>query len=88
MRGREDWRFVKLHTHGAQEANAAMLLREPMRNFHTALRQFARERDWFQYYYVTARELAGLVRQAEAGLSEPNWNELATSGHPSPIRAK
>lgn len=76
VQGREDWRFVKLHTHGTQEANADMLLGEPARKFHKSLRQFARENEGFQYYYVTAREMAGLVHQAEAGVAEPNWEAL------------
>jgi len=63
--GREDWLFVKLHTHGAQEANAGMLLGEPMRRFHLDLHEFALENPQFGIYYVTAREMAALVRQAE-----------------------
>jgi hypothetical protein len=63
--GQPDWRFIKLHTHGAWEANNTMLLGEPMRAFHAALADFARRHDWFRYYYVTAREMAGLVRALE-----------------------
>jgi hypothetical protein len=63
--GREDWRFIKLHTHGALEANAQMLLGEPMRAFHLALANLAAAQDWFRYYYVTAREMARIVRALE-----------------------
>src|SRR5439155_13649597 len=63
--GRDDWRFVKLHTHGVHEPNTAMLLGEPMRVFHAALAQLAAENDWFHYYYVTAREMAALVHSLE-----------------------
>jgi hypothetical protein len=69
--GRPDWRFVKLHTHGAQEANSAMLLGDPMRQFHAGLADFARQNDWFRYYYVTARELALLAKAAEASETNP-----------------
>jgi hypothetical protein len=69
--GREDWCFVKLHTHGAQEKNAAMLLGEPMREFHESLADFARQSPELTYYYVTAREMADLVHQAEQGALEP-----------------
>lgn len=69
--GRPDWIFVKLHTHGAQEANAAMLLGEPMRRFHESLAQWSAGDSRIRYYYVTARELAELVHQAEAGATEP-----------------
>ena len=34
---RPDWFFVKLHTHGAPEANRHVLLGEPMVRFHEAL---------------------------------------------------
>jgi hypothetical protein len=75
--GRPQWRFIKLHTHGAKEINAEMLLGEPMRQFHEHLAALARQRDDFHYYYVTAREMAELVHQAERGESVPR---LVTSG--------
>ena len=68
--GRDDWIFVKLHTHGAVEKNAAALLGEPMQQFHAALANRARD-EQFRYYYVTAREMADLVHQAERGEVEP-----------------
>jgi hypothetical protein len=75
VEGRPEWRFVKLHTHGAQERNAAMLLGEPMRRFHQSLAELAQQDRAFRYYYVTAREMADLVRQAEAGEREPSFGE-------------
>lgn len=76
--GRDDWSFVKLHTHGAQEANSEMLLGEANRSFHQALARHAADRG-FRYYYVTALEMAALVRQAEEGGQTPDF--LLTSGH-------
>jgi hypothetical protein len=70
--GQEHWRFVKLHTHGAQEANASMLLGEPMRQFHAGLARLAAEYDWFHYYYVTAREMAQLVHALVADAAGPS----------------
>jgi hypothetical protein len=69
--GREDWLFIKLHTHGAQEANLEMLLGPPMRRFHEDLAALAELRSAFKYYYVTAREMAALVHQAENGQTHP-----------------
>ena len=63
--GREDWRFVKLHTHGAQEPNMEMFLGGAMRRFHEELQQFTRLNSRLKYYYVTAREMANLVHEAE-----------------------
>lgn len=69
--GRPDWRFVKLHTHGAKESNAGVLLGRPMRALHEGLAKRARHDPQFRYYYVTAREMAALVRGAEAGYDDP-----------------
>jgi hypothetical protein len=71
VKGRSDWLFIKLHTHGAQESNAAMLLGPPMRKFHQELQQWAAEHPSSRYYYVKAREMAELVHQAEAGEAQP-----------------
>jgi hypothetical protein len=64
---RPDWFFVKLHTHGAKEANQKVLLGEPMVRFHQALAQWSEENPAFQFHYVTAREMFNLARAAEAG---------------------
>jgi hypothetical protein len=73
VEGRPEWIFIKLHTHGAGESNANMLLGEPMRAFHRHLKQRAAKDAGFSYHYVTAREMANLVHAAEAGESgNPN----------------
>jgi len=82
--GRDDWRIVKLHTHGAQESNMGMLLGAPMCDFHGALASFAAERHWFRYYYVTASELASLVHAAERGVSDPS----TLLAHPPVVAAR
>ncbi len=64
---RPDWYFVKLHTHGAPEANQRVLLGKPMVDFHLALARRAKEDPNFRFHYVTAREMYNLVRAAEAG---------------------
>lgn len=71
IQGQGNWCFIKLHTHGALDRNADMLLGERYRSFHqelTALR--AQHRD-LNVYYVTAWEMAELVRQAEDGAVVP-----------------
>ena len=37
VRGRPEWIFVKVHTHGAPEKNAGVMLGEPITRFHEAL---------------------------------------------------
>lgn len=64
---RPDWVFVKLHTHGAPEANQRVLLGEPMVTFHRDLARRAQADENFHYHYVTAREMYNLARAAEAG---------------------
>lgn len=64
---RPDWFFVKLHTHGAKDANQRILLGEPMVLFHQELARRARENPNFHYHYVTAREMYNLVKAAESG---------------------
>lgn len=64
---RPDWFFVKLHTHGATEANQRIVLGEPMVEFHRALARRAAENPRFHYHYVTAREMYNLVKAAESG---------------------
>jgi hypothetical protein len=64
---RPDWFFVKLHTHGATEANQRVLLGEEMVSFHEMLARRARVDSNFRVHYVTAREMYNLARAAEVG---------------------
>lgn len=64
---RRDWRFIKLHTHGAPETNQRMLLGQPMLAFHSNLAQRSQDNPNFHFHYVTAREMYNLARAAEAG---------------------
>ena len=72
VQGQPNWRFVKVHTHGCEEGNAEVLLGQPMRQFHEDLATHAASNPNFEYYYVTARQMADLVHQAESGAIEPN----------------
>jgi hypothetical protein len=64
---RPDWYFVKLHSHGAVEANSKVLLGEPMVAFHRALAELSDRDPGLHIHYVTAREMYNLARAAEAG---------------------
>jgi hypothetical protein len=64
---RPDWFFVKLHTHGAPEANSPALIGPPAVAFHDGLAARAAGDRNFHYHYVTAREIYNLVVAAEAG---------------------
>jgi hypothetical protein len=67
VKTRRDWFFVKLHTHGAVEANQKVLLGDEMVKFHEELARRNQANPNFRYHYVTARELYNLARAAEAG---------------------
>lgn len=67
VRGRPEWRFVKLHTHGAQESNADVLLGAPMDAFLSDLERRYNDGERYRLHYVTAWELYRLVKAAEAG---------------------
>ncbi len=75
VKGQGNWSFIKLHTHGAQEKNSAVLLGEPMAQFHHSLRDVSANCG-FQFFYVTAREMAQLVSQAERGHDGPDFDRL------------
>lgn len=68
VRGRPQWRVIKLHTHGALPANTRTLLDQPMVRFHQHLRQHWNDGRRYRLHYVTARELANIVHAAEADL--------------------
>jgi hypothetical protein len=65
--GRPDWRFIKLHTHGAQEANADVLLGGAMDGFLSYLERRYNDGERYCLHYVTAWELYRLVKALEAG---------------------
>jgi hypothetical protein len=64
--GRPDWIFVKVHTHGAPDAQASSLLGEPGRALHRALRRYD-DGARFVLHYVTAREMFNIAVAAMHG---------------------
>jgi hypothetical protein len=67
VRGRPEWVFVKIHTHGAPERNAATLLGARMSELHHAIGQAFNDSRRYRLHYVTTREMVNIVRAAEAG---------------------
>jgi hypothetical protein len=67
VQGREDWVFVKVHTHGAPEAEAASLLGEPGRRLHRELATRYNDGARWKLHYVTAREMYNLAMAAICG---------------------
>jgi len=69
VEGRPEWIFVKIYTHGAIEHNAAVLLGPEMAAFHTDINRAFNDGVRYRLHYVTAYEMATLVKAAEAGLT-------------------
>lgn len=72
VQGQSNWHFVKLHTHGCRDGNIDAWLGSEMLQFHHDLRVLADNNPLLKIHYVTAREMAQLVHQAEAGASVPS----------------
>jgi hypothetical protein len=68
VKGRPDWVFVKLHTHGCVPENSRVLLGSPMQAMHDTLQREFNDGQRWQLHYVTAREMHNLVKAAEANL--------------------
>jgi hypothetical protein len=64
--GRPEWVFVKVHTHGAPEVQAAGVLGDGGRKLHNALRQYNDGREWI-LHYVSAREMFNIAMAAMEG---------------------
>jgi hypothetical protein len=67
VEGRPEWRFVKVHTHGAPERNANVLLGADMLEFHRRVGEEFNDGSRYKLHYVTAREMFNIVKAAEAG---------------------
>jgi hypothetical protein len=64
--GRPEWVFVKVHTHGAPDAQAMSLLGDGGHGLHQALAAYNDGQDW-ALHYVTAREMFNIARAAMDG---------------------
>lgn len=67
VRGRPDWIFVKVHTHGAPEAQAESLLGDGGRALHDELTRNFNDGVRFVLHYVTAREMFNIAIAAMHG---------------------
>lgn len=65
--GRPEWLFIKLYTHGAQEANMNEVLGDRRDALHTFLEQHYNDGENYALHYVSARESFNIIKAAEAG---------------------
>ncbi len=87
VKGKPDWVIVKVHTHGAVDAEVVLgeTMSRTLQHFQAAYNDGKR----FRLHYVTARELYNIVKAAEAGESgDPeeyrNYKVLAPQYDASP----
>ncbi|MDN3652424.1 hypothetical protein QWY77_06560 [Thalassotalea ponticola] len=67
VKGRPEWIFVKVHTHGTQEPDMDTLLGKARDDMHRYLEQTYNDGTNYQLHYVSAREMYNIAKAAEAG---------------------
>jgi hypothetical protein len=67
VKGRPEWIFVKVHTHGTQEEDMNTLLGTPFANMCQHLQSKYNDGENYVLHYVSAREMYNIVKAAEAG---------------------
>ncbi|HOW42778.1 MAG TPA: hypothetical protein PLF03_03850 [Candidatus Omnitrophota bacterium] len=75
VKGRPQWRFIKLHTHGAREETWDSLFGSSAESMFNHLSQVYNDKERYSLHYVTAREMYNIVKAAEAG-KEGNPNQF------------
>jgi len=90
VKGRPEWLFVKIHTHGTQDRDMDTLLGDPVGDMFTYLGEHYNDGENYRLHYVTAREMYNIAKAAEAGEEgDPNGYrdyELTLSSSHSPYR--
>jgi hypothetical protein len=87
VEGRPEWLFVKIHTHGAPELQAASLLGEGGRIMHRALASKYNDGRDYVLHYVSAREMFNISIAAMEG-REGNPTDYRDHVLPPPPAAK
>jgi len=94
VKGRPDWVFVKIHTHGAPDREAEVLLGQPLKDMHRYLGSKYNDGERYSLHYVSAREMYNIAKAAEAGcggnpgdyrdyvLPPPSFKKNVTSEQP------
>jgi hypothetical protein len=69
IKGMPNWKFVKLHTHGAKEDSWNSLLEESAEKMYLYLENKYNDGKQYMLHYVTAREMYNIIKAAESGKS-------------------
>lgn len=91
VKGKSDWVFIKIHTHGAQEDSMKVLLDGPLDKFFTDLENKYNDGSNYVLHYVSAREMYNIVKAAEKGcggkpgdyrdyiIDKPKWSKKSVT---------
>ena len=73
VKGRPEWCFVKIHTHGSQEKDMDTLLGPAIDKMHSDLERKYNDGQRYILHYVTSREMYNIAKAAEHGcMGNPN----------------
>lgn len=67
VKNKEDWLFIKIHTHGTQEQDMDTLLGQPFEEMNQYLLEKYNDGDNYILHYVSAREMFNIIKAAESG---------------------
>ena len=67
VKGKPEWIFVKIHTHGTQENDMDTLLGEPTIKMYEYLASKYNDQQNYFMHFVSAREMFNIIKAAEAG---------------------
>jgi len=72
VKGRDEWVFVKVHCHGAQERDFDALLGKEAEKMFKNIERICKKEN-YRLHYVTARECYNIIKAAENGeVGDPN----------------
>ncbi len=73
VKGRPEWLFIKVHTHGTQDCDMDALLGEPVDAMFHYLESRYNDGENHVLHYVSTREMYNIIKAAEAGeKGDPN----------------
>ena len=73
VKGKPDWLFIKIHTHGTQEQDMDTLLGQPFEEMNQYLVDKYNDGKNYALHFVSSREMYNIVKAAEKGeIGDPN----------------
>jgi len=67
VKNKEDWLFIKIHTHGTQEQDMDTLLGRPFEEMNKYLLEKYNDGENYILHFVSGREMYNIVKAAESG---------------------